>query len=620
MTQSGQGEEPSARPAREGIVLPSDGGAPLLPGMTGGRGDQQSGGQPAIAPPAAGQSWGGSWGPDQQHDPQHHQQHQAPPPGQGWGDPQQQQPQQPAQQWGAGPEQPAPSPWGAQDGIPGQPGALPQESAQHAAYGVQQQSYAQEYPSGYAPEHSAGYVGAGYASDQAHAIPRSTDQGYGTADQGYGTDAQGYGTDAQGYGYGPGASGSGAPLPTSSASLPAVAASAFPSAPLPPADEGATQYIPPVVNVPGDEGATQFLPPVTAAGMAAMDEGATQYIPPVGPGALPPEMPAGPMPQAAHPDAQPTQFLPPVPAQGAAPGYGVRAGGPDDRQPPAEFDNLFRSDAGAEQPSGATQQMPRFQQPPRAEQPGQQGYGQPQPPYAQPSYAQPSYVPPGQDGGRRGAQDDDGGGRGGRRSRVPLIAGVGVGIAILGVGAGALLSGGGGKSDDTNKTVAATSAATDGSSSAGTDVAKQQAVALDKLLADSGSSRASVINAVGNVKACNKLGESASDLRDAAKQRGELVTKLSQLTVDKLPDNAALTTALTNAWKASASADNHYATWADQAAGKKGCKKGQARTTGQTAAGNAASGVASNQKVKAAALWNTIAKTYGLTQRQPTQL
>ncbi len=35
MTQSGQGEEPSARTAREGIVLPSDGGEPLLPGMTG---------------------------------------------------------------------------------------------------------------------------------------------------------------------------------------------------------------------------------------------------------------------------------------------------------------------------------------------------------------------------------------------------------------------------------------------------------------------------------------------------------------------------------------------------------------------------------------------------------
>jgi hypothetical protein len=129
-----------------------------------------------------------------------------------------------------------------------------------------------------------------------------------------------------------------------------------------------------------------------------------------------------------------------------------------------------------------------------------------------------------------------------------------------------------------------------------------------------------VIRAVGNVKACDKLGDSASDLRDAAKQRAELVTRLSQLAVDKLPDNAALTAALTTAWKASASADNHYAAWADQAAGKHGCKKGQARTTGQTAAGNAASGTASNQKTKAAALWNTIAKTYGLTQRRPTQL
>ncbi|CAM5480660.1 hypothetical protein SGLAM104S_07747 [Streptomyces glaucescens] len=36
MTQSGQGEEPSAQPAHEGIVLPSDGGEPLLPGTQAG--------------------------------------------------------------------------------------------------------------------------------------------------------------------------------------------------------------------------------------------------------------------------------------------------------------------------------------------------------------------------------------------------------------------------------------------------------------------------------------------------------------------------------------------------------------------------------------------------------
>jgi hypothetical protein len=81
-----------------------------------------------------------------------------------------------------------------------------------------------------------------------------------------------------------------------------------------------------------------------------------------------------------------------------------------------------------------------------------------------------------------------------------------------------------------------------------------------------------------------------------------------------------LTDALTKAWKASAAADNHYAAWADQAAGKKGCKKGQAVVTGQTQAGNRASGTASTEKARAARLWNAIAKTYGLTERQPTQL
>jgi len=98
------------------------------------------------------------------------------------------------------------------------------------------------------------------------------------------------------------------------------------------------------------------------------------------------------------------------------------------------------------------------------------------------------------------------------------------------------------------------------------------------------------------------------------------VTRLKALPVGQLPSHAELTDALTKAWQASASADNHYAAWADQVGGKKGCKKGQARPTGQTAAGNRESGTASQQKVKAAQLWNAIAKTYGLTQRQPTQL
>ncbi|MEU0894798.1 hypothetical protein, partial [Streptomyces massasporeus] len=405
----------------------------------------------------------------------------------------------------------------------------------------------------------------------------------------------------------PGADAYGGGLPPASGAygggLPPASAGYGPAggAPLPPAaDEGATQYIPPVT---GDAAAaaTQYLPPVAPSA----DEGATQYIPPVTPGALPPERPAGedpeatrflgtgprtgagagPLPPAAHPDAEATQYIPPVP------------GG--DKQPPAEFDNLFRSDQGAESPAGATQQMPRIEQP------------QPQASYGAP---QPSHAPPAGGGRSRG-------GRSG--SRVPVIAAVGIGIAVLGVGAGALLAGGGGGGDDDSgdkKTVAASAPATDGSASPSADPARAQAVELDKLLADSGNSRSTVINAVADVKGCDNLPKAAKDLRDAAKQRNQLVTRLSGIKVDQLPDHAALTTALTKAWQASASADNHYAAWADQTAGKKGCKKGQARATNQTQAGNRASGVASTEKAKAAGLWNGIAKKYGLTERQPTQL
>ncbi|MEV6741999.1 hypothetical protein AB0N14_35935 [Streptomyces sp. NPDC051104] len=377
--------------------------------------------------------------------------------------------------------------------------------------------------------------------------------------------------------------GSGQPLP------PQQSAGA---GPLPPAagsaDEGATQYLPPVAAAP-NEGATQYIPPVAAS----PDEGATQYIPPVGPGALPPAMPAdqatqvfgraaGPLPPAAVPDAQATQYLPPVPGQP----YDVRPGTPG-QAPPAEFDNLFRGGAGGF--AEPTQHLPRFD---GADAPG---------------------APVGRAADQRGGRT---------RSRAPLIAAVGVGIVVLGIGAGALLSGGGGSDGktDNSKSVAATGAAPDASGSGAADPARAQAVALDKLLADSGNSRGAVIRSVANVKACQNLHQSAADLRDAAKQRNGLVSRLSGLQVDKLPDHAALTAALTSAWKASASADTHYAAWADQVSDKKGCKKGQARVTPQAQAGNRDSGTASAQKAKAAQMWNVIAQKYGLTERQPTQL
>ncbi|MFF1439874.1 hypothetical protein [Streptomyces sp. NPDC058295] len=632
MTQSGQGEEPSAQPAREGIVLPSDGGEPLLPGMTTNPprpvprqgppsgppsghpsdqyGAQQQYGQQQYGQDEYGQQQYGQ--PDYGQHGQHGQQapqgqpeygQQAPAGGQTWGDP-----------WGPGRQTPA----------PGQHG--PQQSAQGWPLPADQPDGPGRTDQGH--QHQPQYSQQPQYSEQQQQPQAQWDSGQPAPWNG--------GTPA----------GAG-PLPPESAPAP--------GAPLPPAapasiDDGATQYIPPVPADPAadgrgpyppqfagpgaaDEGATQYLPPVPAA---PVDEGATQYIPPVAPGALPPEVPAestqflgrtphnapGPMPApgtqpGAYSDSEPTQYIPPVAAQGEG-----------DRQPPAEFENLFRSGPATDSPAGSTQQLPRFSEP---DTPGR-GHGGPGGRGGAPGYGagpaarspQPAYTPPGDPaaGGRRGARDD-GGGRGGRTgSRLPLFAAVGVALAVVGVGAGAMLAGGGGGEGDDNQTVAASAPATEGSASASTGAAEQQAVELDKLLADSGSSRASVISAVADVKACGNLAQAATDLRDAAKQRSELVTRLSALKVDQLPDHTALTTALTKAWQASASADNHYATWADQVAGSKNksCKKGSARTTSETQAGNRASGTASAQKTQAAKLWNKIARTYGLTERQPTQL
>ncbi|MFF2328319.1 MULTISPECIES: hypothetical protein [unclassified Streptomyces] len=374
----------------------------------------------------------------------------------------------------------------------------------------------------------------------------------------------------------------------------------------------------------------QPLPPeaVPGAGRGG-DAEATQYIAPVpggpAPGGLPPENPAeatqflgqgAPQPQAyqqpqapAHGgDVDATQYIPPVP--GGAP-YGIRPGAPGDRQPPAEFDNLFRDEGHA----GATQQMPRFDAP-------QQRQGAHQPPQAPQSPYQPvdqgprtAYQPVDQEPQGRTGQPR-------KRAHVTLIAAVVVGCAVVGLGAGALLSGGDSKGSDNKQPVAsASSPAAESSTQAAADPAKPQAEALDKLLADSNNSRAAVIGAVEKTKNCKDLDQAVTDLNGAAQQRRDLVTRLQALSVDELPNHAQLTASLTKAWQASAAADEHYAAWAGQAKdGKKVCKHGKARQTSEAQKAAAQSSEASKAKQQASGLWNSIASKYGLTRRVATDL
>ncbi|MEU9531389.1 hypothetical protein AB0D00_03560 [Streptomyces sp. NPDC048213] len=379
----------------------------------------------------------------------------------------------------------------------------------------------------------------------------------------------------------------------------------------------------------------QPLPPESGYGAApGGDADATQYIAPIpggpAPGGPPPENPAestrflGHAPQSPQGggDADATQYIPPVP--GGAP-YGIRPGAPGERQPPAEFDNLFRSD----EPEGATQQMPRFdpaqQQPQYQQSPQRRQSPQQQPYQAGPPPQQGFQQPPPYSGPQNGTHDDgDGGGRRKRSGAVPLIAAVVVGCAVIGLGAGALMSGGDDDDKDAKQPVASASSPA-GDPSAGkdepaADPAKPQAEALDKLLADSNNSRAAVIGAVEKTKNCTDLDKAVSDLKGAAKQRRDLVTRLQALSVDKLPNHDQLTASLTRAWQASASADDHYAAWAAQAKSKKVCKHGHARTTSHTQQANVKSGEASTAKRQASGLWNKIAEKYGLTRRDATAL
>ncbi|MGW6744217.1 hypothetical protein ACWGDX_26395 [Streptomyces sp. NPDC055025] len=602
MTHSGQGDEPqhpAARPAHEGVVLPGDGSAPWIPG--------QSSDRPAQGP-AGGRPWGQPWGPQDGSQEQS-----------GYGE----------------------VPHGGQQSYGPQPGAQPYGAGESDPYGGQlPQPLSQPLPQGLS---------------QGQPLPQAQEQGYGQGYEGYGQgfQEQGQGFQGQGYGQIPGQA-QGQPFPQEQPYQPqeqpyqpqgqpprhaAAQPLPLPAEAPPQGSADATQYLPPVSAMPGvpgvpgagDSDATQFIAPVPAG---------PGHGPGAGPGMLPPENAAeatqflpSPIPGAgAGPDADATQYIAPVPAQqapaqgvpAAPPGapYGIRPGAPGERQPPAEFDNLFRTDApGGGQGADSTQPLPQFDagQGPQP-QPSARRAAAPRaaaPPYAQ--QQQTSYDPP----GRAAAREQQGRSAGRRKSSpVPVIAAVVIGCAVLGLGAGALMSGGDDTpvQDDSKTVAAASSPPAESPGQSAPDPAKPQAEALDKLLADSGSSRAAVIAAVESIKSCDNLDQAASDLHDAAEQRRDLVTRLKDLTLDKLPGNGELASSLTDAWEASASADDHYANWAGQAKGKKNCRGGQARVTQQAAEGNRASGEATAAKQKAAKLWNGIATKYDLTERTPTQL
>ncbi|MCZ1000271.1 hypothetical protein O1M63_22915 [Streptomyces mirabilis] len=313
MTQSGQGEQPSARTAREGIVLPSDGGEPLLPGMTGDRAVPAA---PAI--PAGGQTWDQPWGPDPSAAParsppragERRERHpdverlravpvRRPTPDWGGHDPSTQTwaaPEQPAQGWG-------PAPPSSRASRPSRP-RRPAPGRGHPAAVVRGAATVREQPPSYGGQETSSYGGPqdpAYGGHQGGAVPRSSRR----------------------------------------ARTPPRCRPPCPG-----------RCRPPSTRAPRST-SRRFRPrprrdAVPAARPDHARRGRDAAHPAGGPGCAAARGAFGAVAPAAHPDAEATQYIAPVPAEPGAAPYGIRPGGPEDRQPPAEFDNLFRSAPGAQ--------------------------------------------------------------------------------------------------------------------------------------------------------------------------------------------------------------------------------------------------------------------------------
>ncbi|MEV1009229.1 hypothetical protein [Streptomyces sp. NPDC049881] len=361
-------------------------------------------------------------------------------------------------------------------------------------------------------------------------------------------------------------------------------------------DEGATQMIPPVRD---DAAPTQMIPPVRD------DAAPTQMIPPIAAGdpeattQLRAVRPGHTPPAAGHPQEPPRPHEPQYPQNPQAQNGAWSPQQPAPQGPPGGFDNLFRS---------------------ASEPPGPPGPGGPQYPY-----------------------DDDDEPR--RSPKVLVAVAVIVALAVVGLAAGAMLGGG----DDDGGQAAAPSSSESADPSAdpsgdapaegeegGDDAeggdeepteeaddaeARAQATALSDLLAQSNSSRDAVIRSVENIRGCRELEAATTDLRAARDQRNNLVSQLQGLDIGALENSAELSQALTEAWQASAEADEHYAVWAEEArTNPQVCQGGTAQHTDRANQGDAASGRATEAKQRAAGLWNPLASGYGLPEREPSAL
>jgi hypothetical protein len=143
-------------------------------------------------------------------------------------------------------------------------------------------------------------------------------------------------------------------------------------------------------------------------------------------------------------------------------------------------------------------------------------------------------------------------------------------------------------------------------------------VRLSGLLAQSVTDRAAVIDAAEDVRGCGpSLHQDAQTFTRAASSRQHLLSRLASLPGrSQLPP--ALLGNLATAWRASAQVDTDLARWATDTLAR-GCHR-NSRSDAWLRASYAPEGRATVGKHTFARLWNPVARGYGLTTYQPSQL
>jgi hypothetical protein len=202
-----------------------------------------------------------------------------------------------------------------------------------------------------------------------------------------------------------------------------------------------------------------------------------------------------------------------------------------------------------------------------------------------------------------------------------MTAAIIAGALVLVVAVVVLMSrhGGGSSPSPAGTAAGATPTATArASASANTAAQRQAAAQLAGLLAQSGADRGTVTDAVVSVQSCGKsLSQDARTLSKASANRRSLLSRLNGLPGrSALP--AALVSALTGAWQASAQADADLARWASNAASR-GCHKGNPNNASLQAS-YGPDNQATTSKQAFVRLWNPLARHYGLTTYQSGQL